>query len=341
MADFSYGCPPWASTARRPNYSCQFQLQGAAGLLALGLLGRGERVDRDPRIVYTAAAPRPISLRSMSASFVASCSGRRKRSQRIATRELYEHPHATNDGDNDDEDGIGLRRQIKVVAAVAFVVLLCVLVLVAWLWGEFDSTWAVPIRSEEPLLLVHTRAEQETPITPPLLTVPQSPPPIQPLPQWPPPSLPSPTPSPAVPPPPPLHPEPPGAPPPPYLLWPGPLSAATCEAALGDEAGLMRKMWAASPFQQRQPGTVDCWNVRRDSTRAHLDASRYFADALSGAHCPSNWYNGNPGTLGMQVPTFSGDAPALLGFDETIDTYCAAQPATNTAPDGGNWVRAV
>lgn len=99
----------------------------------------------------------------------------------------------------------------------------------------------------------------------------------------------------------------------------------------------MRKMWAASPFQQRQPGTVDCWNVRRDSTRAHLDASRYFADALSGAHCPSNWYNGNPGTLGMQVPTFSGDAPALLGFDETIDTYCAAQPATNTAPDGGNW----
>jgi hypothetical protein len=38
------------------------------------------------------------------------------------------------------------------------------------------------------------------------------------------------------------------------------------------------------------------------------------------------WYEGNPGDLGKenQLPSFArGKASALLGFDETIDDFCA------------------
>lgn len=101
----------------------------------------------------------------------------------------------------------------------------------------------------------------------------------------------------------------------------------------------MRKMWAAAPYQQRRSGEPNCWDARRDATRARQDASTYFAETWSGTHCGSNWYEGNPGQLGesRHVPTFNADAPALLGFDETIDEYCAAQPKRNGHPEGGHW----
>ena len=127
---------------------------------------------------------------------------------------------------------------------------------------------------------------------------------------------------------------------------------------LSDRAGLMRKMWAAAPFQQRQPGTPACWEVRRDVGEVRRDAvtgkvlrdatrttrqsaSTYFAETLAGEHCVSNWYEGNPGQLGErdEAPSFSTAAPALLGFDETIDEYCSMQPKTNDAANsvGGHW----
>jgi len=67
-------------------------------------------------------------------------------------------------------------------------------------------------------------------------------------------------------------------------------------------------------------------------------AQNYFQEAWRGTHCQSNWYEGNPGgTLGAmgQPPTFTADAVALLGFDETIDKYCGQHRKTN--PDAKNF----
>lgn len=108
-----------------------------------------------------------------------------------------------------------------------------------------------------------------------------------------------------------------------------------------DEAGLFRKMWSAEPFTQRQPNRPNCWDRARDDARRGQDPEVYFEDAINGAHCESNWYEGNPDNLGLMHtrPSYSADAPALLGFDETIDDYCRAQPEVNSAAaaDGGNW----
>ena len=111
---------------------------------------------------------------------------------------------------------------------------------------------------------------------------------------------------------------------------------------LNDTAGLMRKMWAARPFEQRRPSRQNCFEVKRDDPEVAIDASRYFRETFSGVHCGSNWYSGNPDELGAEdsdPPTFTRDAPALLGFDETIDDYCSAAPETNPSAHqrGGHW----
>ena len=46
-----------------------------------------------------------------------------------------------------------------------------------------------------------------------------------------------------------------------------------------------------------------------------------------GAHCADNWYAGNPGM--SWPPSYSADAPALFGFDESIDAYCGNRPKVN------------
>lgn len=100
---------------------------------------------------------------------------------------------------------------------------------------------------------------------------------------------------------------------------------------LGDPTGLMRKMWAAEPWMQRRRGKPNCWDVKRDAHGTRQDPTTYFREAFSGAHCGTNWYEGNKGKLGEadRLPTYSADAPALLGFDETIDGYCGQTPKTN------------
>ena len=109
---------------------------------------------------------------------------------------------------------------------------------------------------------------------------------------------------------------------------------------LGDRSGLMRKMWAAHPFQQRRRGQPNCWDRKRDARNTWQDPEQYFTETFAGFWCGSNWYEGNPGQLGNMHyrPSFTADAPALLGFDETIDSFCASRDAANpNGGAGGNW----
>ena len=196
----------------------------------------------------------------------------------------------------------------------------------------------------------------QSPSPPPPFPPPYPPPPPSPPPPSPPPTPPPPTPPPALPPPspdlppsppppvpgpPPFPPSPPPpiAPPPPYMMWPGNLDSKRCNAMLGDPTGLMRKMWAAEPWMQRRPGHLNCWDVRRDAHDTRQDAATYFREAFSGAHCESNWYEGNKGPLGAsgQVPSFSADAPAVLGFDETIDAFCGRAEKKNSGKYKDAW----
>ena len=41
-------------------------------------------------------------------------------------------------------------------------------------------------------------------------------------------------------------------------------------------------------------------------------------------YCSMNWYEGNPGLLGLRgrPPVFSANAPALFGADNDIGTFC-------------------
>ena len=195
-----------------------------------------------------------------------------------------------------------------------------------------------PPNHAEGLLSAHSATTTSRPPQPP----PSSPPetlPVQPQHETSPPrSLPSPNPCPLAPSPTPTPPalsQPAESPsqPPPYLLMGGPLSAEKCNAMFSDKAGLFRKMWAAHPFVQRQHGQPNCWDVARDAPDQRQNATNFFLGAFRGYHCNTNWYSGNPGPLGKQgaSPSFTGDAPALLGFDETIDEYCGSQPIVNEA----------
>jgi len=72
-----------------------------------------------------------------------------------------------------------------------------------------------------------------------------------------------------------------------------------------------------------------CWEVKRDAPGQRQAPSTYFDDARIGAHCSSNWYEGNVnrflGRPEARVPKYlnhTRPAPALLGFDETIDEFC-------------------
>ena len=160
-------------------------------------------------------------------------------------------------------------------------------------------------------------------------------PPMSPTPVLPPPSPPPPHPSSPLPPaaPPPASP-PPAPSSPPYLLWPGGLSSAKCDAMLRDPSGLMRRMWTVDNAKQRTESSAQCWDRKRDAvnTKTRGGADEFFTVAMSGSLCSKqNWWEGAPSPIGDvgRPPTFTDDAPALLGFDETIDTYCRARPKPN------------
>lgn len=149
-------------------------------------------------------------------------------------------------------------------------------------------------------------------------------PPISPSPPPQPPPSPSPSP-PSQPPPCPSFPPRPPLPPPPYQRWPGPLDTAKCAAMLQDPAHLFRRMWASRGWASmvgRLPSPA-CWSVGRDGQQEQRP-EQYFDDVLSGRWCGTNWYAGTSGDIGTTGPAFADfdSYPALLGFDEAIDSMC-------------------
>ena len=171
---------------------------------------------------------------------------------------------------------------------------------------------------------------------PPVPVHPPAQPPVSPTPRPPPPPSP---PHPASPSPPvsplPEYPPPPSRPPsPPYLLWPGGLSSSKCDAMLRDPSGLMRRMWTVDNAKQRTRHSAHCWDRKRDAihTQTPGGVDEFFRVAQSGSLCSQqNWWEGAPSPIGDigRPPTFTADAPALLGFDETIDAYCRSRPKPN------------
>jgi len=142
------------------------------------------------------------------------------------------------------------------------------------------------------------------------------------------------------------------------------LTSAKCDAMLRDPTHLFRRMWAAEAWGRMLPGKPSCFYVVRDSVKTRQPASAYFDAIVTGCialplsrisrnnmvpslyaqsqdkghltyfveprtcrrDCKSNWFEGNSGALGWYAhpPTFSSDAPAVLGFDESIDRACIA-----------------
>lgn len=90
---------------------------------------------------------------------------------------------------------------------------------------------------------------------------------------------------------------------------------------LADDASKFQRMWSRDAWKLApKAGHGSCWGY--DGNRA----KHYFESALAGERCDVNWYEGATGTLGKQHlrPSFpKGNAPALLGFDDTIFNFCA------------------
>mmetsp|Transcript_14645 Transcript_14645/g.43663 ORF Transcript_14645/g.43663 Transcript_14645/m.43663 type:complete len:438 (+) Transcript_14645:1-1314(+) len=127
-----------------------------------------------------------------------------------------------------------------------------------------------------------------------------------------------------VPSPPPLPPPTLPSPPYDYRVDNGPLSTRMCQQMLHDPNHIFRKMWAADPWTRLKPGRASCFEKERDNKERFQDIETYFREAKDGVDCHTNWYEGNQGELGIPgaIPKFTGRAPALLGFDETIDGFC-------------------
>ena len=134
---------------------------------------------------------------------------------------------------------------------------------------------------------------------------------------------------------PPTPPAPPSPPPvPPHLpLPPAPpsslLSHATCQKLWAEPTSRFHDLWGTEGWKVRGKANRPCWGKSAE------EGFQYFDDAWWGKACEGrNWYTGTEGELGDAErlgpadetvrPHFTKLAPALLGFDETIDQYCAA-----------------
>ena len=90
-------------------------------------------------------------------------------------------------------------------------------------------------------------------------------------------------------------------------------------------------MWAKAGWEVMYPSMRTCLG---DDEAA---VAQFFAELETGKGCDQNWFNG---ALGRGVsPVFDTDsAPALLGFDEAIASFCMGQPGDENPPRG--WERA-
>lgn len=100
-----------------------------------------------------------------------------------------------------------------------------------------------------------------------------------------------------------------------------------CDALMRNPEFVFRRMWGAEPWRNwPRPFNIEdsCFARVRDHHNQHQDAYMYFEETSQGKHCHTNWYEGNVGELGWanRIHNFALKAPALLGFDETIDHYC-------------------
>jgi hypothetical protein len=153
---------------------------------------------------------------------------------------------------------------------------------------------------------------------PPPPPMPPQAPPMPPRPPSPAPYLPPPMPP--SPPPPPPRPSPPPANP--FSEW---LDPTTCANYLSNPFHRFHNLWTPGGWKSRnhrwEPA---CWE--------NFPTGRMWFDRTwDGLVCERNWYNGNNGKLGQHEggpdkdwvqPHFTGAAPALLGFDESIDNFC-------------------
>ena len=112
---------------------------------------------------------------------------------------------------------------------------------------------------------------------------------------------------------------------PPYQQWPGNLDSEKCHAMLRDPKNVFRRMWAVEGWA-KQEVVGACWDRKRDNARTAQPMHTYFEETLAGKYCGSNWYEGNPGLLGLKdrPPTsfYINDAPALFGADADIGGLC-------------------
>ena len=94
-----------------------------------------------------------------------------------------------------------------------------------------------------------------------------------------------------------------------------PLSSEQCDSFLRDGSHIFRHMWSAEPWGGSLP---ECWDVRRIMPRARQPAKHFFDSVRSGLHCRSDWYEGQ-----LAMPNFTTSVPAILGFDDAIESICS------------------
>jgi len=87
------------------------------------------------------------------------------------------------------------------------------------------------------------------------------------------------------------------------------LTSARCSAMMRDQHHKFWTMWSAAGWQTRQAGQQGCWGWDADA------ATQFFTSAEQGDTCDGNW-NYNNG-IGLH------DAPAVFGFAETMQQFCA------------------
>ena len=121
---------------------------------------------------------------------------------------------------------------------------------------------------------------------------------------------------------PPLVPSPMPFPPPPPSKY---LHHAKCVDYWSDKHSRFHQLWGMEGWIVRHRWDTPCWG---------FDGWNYFTNAWNGVDCKRNWYTGNGGGLGevdggpsknWVHPHFTKAAPALLGFDESIDWYCGSR----------------
>jgi len=99
----------------------------------------------------------------------------------------------------------------------------------------------------------------------------------------------------------------------------------TCDRLLRDPTKLFRRMWSADGWGVMEAGTPACWEVSRGNWgNDKVAAATFFQEIASAKYCGMDWFYGLAGRpVGDGGPDFAGeDAPALLGFDDSIARYC-------------------